>query len=183
MSIYELLLTAWKREKEVQNLLSLENNFYGKCRAYIQHLETQAKNETDDILVLIFNNRWGRVIYLMNDLVTIRLQKQFRDILKGVSSPAPIPDEEKILRMKFENYLSSYRDTVLGIQNYTEEVEIQNDNDKYKLVVFKQNESLQSIGGDLKKYGPFNIDDLAVIPAENMRNFLIRSKVEHVSLE
>ncbi|MFV2014716.1 MAG: hypothetical protein ACC656_04770, partial [Candidatus Heimdallarchaeota archaeon] len=102
MSIYDQVLNAWKRERQNTELLELEPEFYTKCREYIHHLETQAKNDQDQLMTKLFNKRWTRVNYLINDFLTIRMQKQIRDILSGTDFPKKLPIEEEEIRKKLQ---------------------------------------------------------------------------------
>lgn len=183
MTIYELLVASWKREKEGLQLNTMDTNFFEKCRAYINHLETQASSETDISIAKLFNNRWVRVNYLFNDLITLRLQKQFQIIINGDKSPSPIPFEEEHLRNQLINLLLTYRDEVIGIKTKIQNENDQDEGDNYELVHFSQNENLQTVGVDLRKYGPFEKGDLAIIPKENMRYFMKRSKVDHIKID
>ena len=184
MSVYELLNAAWKRERGENNLVPLESTFYEKCRAYVKHLETQSNSETDEILAQIFNKRWKRVNYLLNDLINLRLEKHFQDILLGVNPPSEIPFEEEDYRRNTETLTYSFRNTILGIsQSIEPDTQLEMEEGRYKIAHFIQNENIQSVGSDLKTYGPFSKGDIAIIPPENFRNLLMRSMIDDIKIE
>lgn len=184
MSIYDHVLNAWKRERQNTELLELEPEFYNKCREYIHHLETRAKNEQDQLMAKLFNQRWVRVNYLINDFLTIRMQKQIRDILSGTDFPKKLPIEEVEIRKKLQKQLASFRDRVLGIEKGEEHhMEEEMDDEGYAVVVFTQNDNYETVGSDLNTYGPFEKDDFAIIPNVNKRNYQMRSKVEEIDID
>ena len=184
LAIYEQVLNAWKRERLSSTLLDLDTDFYVKCREYMTHLETQAKNDNDELVSKLFNKRWTRVSYLINDFLTLRMQKQIRDILSGSDFTKKLPIEEIDLNKILQSQLASFRDKVLGIET---NVEIANIDDTveegYSLAVFTQNENQESVGLDLNTYGPFEKGDLAIIPKVNVRNYLLRSKIEEIDID
>ncbi|MHA2172970.1 MAG: DNA replication complex subunit Gins51 [Candidatus Kariarchaeaceae archaeon] len=183
MSVYDLLLASWKRERSENNLIPLDPNFFDKCRAYINHLENQAKNEPDDTLSKLFTKRWNRVNYVMNDLISLRLQKHFNALIHRQTPPDQLPSEENALRKALEKKMVMYRDEVLGIVDQQAEAQELRQDDDYQLVLFTQGDNIQSIGADLNTYGPFNSDDIAYLPYENARNYLKRSQVESLPIE
>lgn len=184
LTIYEQVLNAWKRERLSPNLLELETDFYAKCREYMSHLETQAKNDNDELVSKLFNKRWTRVSYLINDFMTLRMQKQIRNILSGSDVTTKLPIEEIDLNKTLQGQLSSFRDKVLGIESNTELTNIDDTiEDGYSLAIFTQNENIESVGVDLNTYGPFEKGDFAILPKVNVRNYLMRSKIEEVDID
>ena len=184
MSIYDHVLNAWKRERQSDELLELEPEFYSKCREYIHHLETQAKNDQDQLMAKLFSKRWTRVNYLINDFLTIRMQKQIRDILSGTDFPKKLPIEEEEIRKKLQKQLASFRDRVLGIEKHeTYHVDEELDEEGYAAVIFTQNDNYETVGSDLNTYGPFEKGDIAIIPKVNMRNYQMKSKVEEIDID
>jgi DNA replication initiation complex subunit (GINS family) len=183
MSVYDLILASWKRERSDNYLIPLDTNFFDKCRAYINHLENQAKNEPDETLSKLFTKRWNRVNYIMNDLISLRLQKHFNALIHGYTPPDQLPSEEKALRNALETKMAKYRDEVLGIIDQQMDAQELPQSDSYQLVLFTQGDNIQSIGADLNTYGPFKSDDIAYLPYENARNYLKRSQVESLPIE
>ena len=184
LTIYDQVLNAWKRERLSANLLELEPDFYAKCREYMTHLETQAKNDKDELVSKLFNKRWTRVSYLINDFLTLRMQKHIRNILSGSDITKKLPIEENDLSKTLQSQLTSFRNKVLGIET-TEEIsnidEISEEG--YSLAVFTQNENYETVGLDLNTYGPFEKGDFAILPKVNVRNYLIRSKIEEIDID
>ena len=184
MKINDQLLSYWKREKAEQGLTELDPDFYEKCREYVTHLERQSENEQNKVIAKLFNKRWTRINYIVNDLVTLRLNKLVNALINGDDIDIILPLEEEELVKKLQSQLSLHRDKILGIE--TEQPQIASagpSEDGYALVQFTQKELLVFIGADLKEYGPFEVDDIAVIPRLNMRNLQLRSKVEEIEID
>ncbi len=184
LTIYDQVLNAWKRERLSPNLLELETDFYAKCREYMAHLETQANNDNDELVSKLFHKRWTRVSFLINDFITLRMQKQIRNILSGSDVTTKLPIEESDLNKTLQGQLSSFRDKVLGIESNVELTNMDDIiEDGYSLAVFTQNENIESVGVDLNTYGPFEKGDFAILPKVNVRNYLMRSKIEEIDID
>ncbi|MHA2028056.1 MAG: DNA replication complex subunit Gins51 [Candidatus Kariarchaeaceae archaeon] len=184
MSIYDQVLNAWKRERRNTDLLELDPEFYSKCREYVHHLESQVQNDEDQLMSKLFHKRWTRVNYIINDFLTIRMQKQIRDILSGTDFPKELPIEEAEIGKKLQKQLASFRDRVLGIEKHEEyHNDDELDQEGYAVVLFTQNENYETVGSDLNTYGPFEKGDIAIIPNVSMRNYQMRSKVEQIDID
>ncbi|OLS27389.1 MAG: hypothetical protein HeimC2_12290 [Candidatus Heimdallarchaeota archaeon LC_2] len=184
LTIYDIVLNAWKRERLSSSLLELDTDFYAKCREYMVHLETQAKNDKDELVSKLFRKRWTRVNYLINDFLTLRMQKQITGILSGTDFTKKLPIEEMDLSKILHNQLASFRDKVLGIESNNEIKDIDETIEEgYSFAVFTQNENNESVGLDLNTYGPFEKGDFAILPKVNVRNYLIRSKIEEIDID
>lgn len=182
MSHYEILLSVWRRERTDKMLPSLEEDFFEKTRAYLNHLETQSQNEPDPILAELFLKRWQRVSYVLNDIIALRTDKHIRDSRDGIKSPSLVPIEEKRFREKIDVNIIEYRDRVLGIETAEISDNEVDDDFAYRLVLFTKKDHNPSIGSDLKTYGPFNSGDIAFLPNANMKNYLKRSMIELIEL-
>ena len=55
--------------------------------------------------------------------------------------------------------------------------------ENYQMIKFKENEGIQSLGSDLKIYGPFQKGDIAIVPADNAKNFFKRSKADIIEID
>ncbi len=179
LNIHELIFVAWRRERLNEKLESLETDFFSKIRPYLNHLETQIKNETDPIIARIFKKRWERVNYLLNDLVDLRLNKHFRDCLMNISPPSVLPDEEQEFRDKLCSIHNTMRTHIFGGISTTSNIDTQN---TYSLIQFISNDEMISICSDLKEYGPFTSDEFVILPTDNVNTFIKRKKAKIIKL-
>jgi DNA replication initiation complex subunit (GINS family) len=180
MNVYELIYVAWKRERQTKNLQPLENDFYEKIKPYINHLENQKNNETDSVMVRLFDKRSHRVSYILNDLISIRMEKHFNDAMSGVMSPDELPTEEQQFRTQIEQQQKILRNSALGLESKIEMVEDQEEG--YRLMEFTSNENSPFVGSDLITYGPIIKGDFVLLTNDNSRNFMLRSKANEVEI-
>ncbi len=180
MNVYDLIYVAWKRERQTKNLQSLEDDFYRKIKPYMNHLENQKTNETDSIMVRLFDRRSHRVSYILNDLISIRMEKHFSDVMNGVMCPAELPSEEKQYRTHIEQQQKILRNSALGLDDQIEVVEDLEDG--YRLMEFTSNESNPFVGSDLMTYGPIVNGDFLLLASYNSRNFMLKSKANEVEI-
>ena len=180
MNIYDLIYVAWKRERQTKKLQSLEDDFYTKIIPYINHLENQKNDETDSIMVRLFDKRSHRVSYILNDLISIRMEKHFSDVMNGVMSPEELPSEEKQFRTQIEQQQKILRNSALGLEDQIEMVE--DIEDGYCLMEFTSNETNPFIGSDLMTYGPIVKGDFVLLTNDNSRSFMLKSKANEVEI-
>lgn len=180
MNVYDLIYVAWKRERQTKNLQPLEDDFYTKIKPYINHLENQKNDETDSIMARLFDKRSHRVSYILNDLISIRMEKHFSDVMNGVMSPDELPNEEKQFRTQIEQQQKILRNSALGLEDQTETLEDLGDG--YRLMEFTSNETNPFIGSDLMTYGPIIKGDFVLLTNDNSRNFMLKSKANEVEI-
>lgn len=182
LNVFELLIIAWKRERQITKLEPLESDFYDKIKPYISHLENQFNDEEDKLISSIFKKRWSRVNYLINDLITIRMDKHFKESINGVIKPEMLPEEEIKFREEIDAINGNFRNNILEFEkpSLLDEKDI-NGND-YQFFIFNSNDNTISIGTDFNEYGPFNKGDIVLLPKENKRNYMIRSLGNDIEL-
>jgi DNA replication initiation complex subunit (GINS family) len=198
----------WRRERKSSDLIPLEENFFEKIQMYLKHLETLSTDDADDLVRKLFFKRYQRVSYVVNDLIAIRLEKHFRGALNGEQIPENIPLEERETRSKLSKLLKDHNNKVLGIKYKDKNVSDHHSNisgepiqsfDKddldvnddlanlgengYQYVYFIENEPEESLGADLKTYGPFFKGSYALLPVENVKELLKRNKIEIIERE
>ncbi len=181
LNIFELIYVAWKRERQSHKLESLEIDFFSKIRPYVTHLESQYKNEKDNLVAKLFKRRWERVNYLLNDLITIRMNKHFKESINDFDIPEELPEEEIAFRKKLDSIQRSFRDEVLNINDVSIEL-VDDDGNDYEFIIFNTNEDTIAIGTDFCEYGPFRKNDIVLMPRDNLRNYVIKSKGNEISI-
>ena len=200
--IREKGLRLWKRERNEQNLTSIELDFFQKMRIYLNHLEKTADEDSDIVVRKIFRKLFTRTSYVVNDLITLRLQK----ILKLVIANAFVTEKLNEEELKTYNFLkgridghrerilkgtkSSQPENISISENFPNHTKLPKVDKKlifeetpeisYCLVLFVENEDEQTLGSDLKTYGPFQKDMYAIIPVDNALEYQRRKKVEIV---
>lgn len=181
--LFEKILNIWRRERVEDELVPLEPDFFEKVQTYLKHLEMMASEDEDEIARKIFNKRFQRLNFIINDLTKLRMEKHFFEILSGKPRPKKLTSEEELFREKLNHLIRVHQDSVLGITELREEPFDADDEEKYEFCLFLEDEPNEVVGADLLTYGPFKKGDVVLMPIENIRNFVRRSKVKQLNIK
>ncbi|RMG39518.1 MAG: hypothetical protein D6732_04130 [Methanobacteriota archaeon] len=181
--LFEKILNVWRRERVEEDLVPLEPNFFEKVQTYLKHLEMMATSDEDELARKIFNRRFQRLNFIINDLTKLRMEKHFYEIIAGKPRPKKLTSEEEMFRDKLNHLIRVHQDSILGITALKEEPFEGEDEEKYEFCIFLEDEPNEIVGADLFTYGPFKKGDVVLMPIENIRNFVRRSKVKQLNLK
>ena len=115
MTFYNEIYDIWIKEKDNVKLSNLNRiDFFEQANKYLNHLDQQRKEEKDEILKEVFQKRYERSEYLVNDLINLRIEKFIRGILldEGVKIENLGFDEEDLYGVLSEN-LNDYKNKIL----------------------------------------------------------------------
>lgn len=168
--MYDLLYDSWLKEKENIELQSLPKDFYAKLTEYITAIQKETRMlDKNSPKSKLLSQEFSRVTRLMQELIELRFRKIVE--LSGSSeiqkSDLLANERETLrkLRATFENFqlflkklLQGKKQNVIS-NNITTESSLLRFLKKFPAVV----------GSDLKIYGPFSVEDIAVLPIENAK--------------
>ena len=115
MTFYNEIYDIWIKEKDNMRLSNLNRiDFFEQANKYLNHLDQQRKEEKDEILKEVFQKRYERSEYLVNDLINLRIEKFIRGILldEEVKVENLGFDEEDLYGVLSEN-LNNYKNKIL----------------------------------------------------------------------
>lgn len=115
MTFYNEIYDIWIKEKDNVKLINLNRiDFFEQANKYLNHLDQQRKEEKDEILKEVFQKRYERSEYLVNDLINLRIEKFIRGILLDESVKVENLgfDEEDLYGVLSEN-LNDYKNKIL----------------------------------------------------------------------
>jgi DNA replication initiation complex subunit (GINS family) len=180
---YNRLLDAWRREKHDHTLQPLPESFATEMSGYASKLREQTRMvDRGSMRGKIAVKEKENAENMLQDLFQIRLRKIFASEIDNVPIPATnLTPDEKRLQADFRHLLSRHSDRIKGLLTgrspLTEEPIQQRRG--FKIVRFV--EALPAIIGiDMKTYGPFNPEDVALIPTENAENLIRRGIAKEV---
>lgn len=168
--MYDLLYDSWLKEKEYIELQSLPKDFYTKLTEYIAKIQKQKRMlDRNSPKSRLISQEFSRVKRLMRELIELRFKKIVviagaDEILKGDL----LMDEEEALRKlraTFERF-QFFVDKVL--QGKKLKINFHNDPTRSSLLRFLK-EVPAVVGSDFNVYGPFSVEDVAAVPAENAK--------------
>jgi DNA replication factor GINS len=168
---YRELYEAWKREKEANELQSLDKKFYSDLSQYI-------KNQREDLEMLdekalrgrLMTGEFNNLKKLLTSLVECRYKKIFKAVLDGKQIPLELlTSEEEVV---YSSILSTrdeveriLKDTLRGRIPQVKEIRVI---EKPKRILIRFLQAIPAIvGQDMRTYGPFKAEDIATLPAEN----------------
>tara|TARA_B100000287_G_scaffold380870_1_gene384840 strand:+ start:2203 stop:2637 length:435 start_codon:yes stop_codon:yes gene_type:complete len=115
MTFYNEIYDIWIKEKDNVKLINLNRiDFFEQANLYLNHLDQQRKDEKDEILKEVFQKRYERSEYLVNDLINLRIEKFIRGILlnEGVNMENLGFDEEDLYGV-LSTHLNNFKMNIL----------------------------------------------------------------------
>ncbi len=77
----------WKEERRTNEIVEIPPDFYNRAADYLSHLETMSKTEKDPLISQLFKTRKQRVLFMLRDLLQIRIRKLISVILSSQEIP------------------------------------------------------------------------------------------------
>ncbi|MEM0057261.1 MAG: hypothetical protein QXG58_00915 [Candidatus Bathyarchaeia archaeon] len=164
--MYNDLLEIWKNELKNNQLSELPENFAQKIAEYLKGIAEENKmldKRTLKANLLKIEER--NVKRILGDLMKLRCSKLIKNAKKGLKVQGLLPTEEDVY-LKLSSSLEAY-------QAFAKEL-LQGRSGKVKsarkFVVLRILRDIpEIIGSDMKVYGPFKVEDIAVLPQDNAK--------------
>ncbi|MBU5688632.1 MAG: hypothetical protein KQA41_00175 [Candidatus Aenigmarchaeota archaeon] len=169
---FEYIREAQRAEQKSQQLTNLPQDFFEKVKEYIQQKREHAKRNEDALLELknierivedIFNRRETKIVSLA--VLSVRT---------GLIPANMLPHEEEL----FEQITKALRKSRFFLDSLLEKP-LRKQTDYTKVEFLEDIEEF--IGIDLKKFGPYNKGDKALIPKDNAELFIKAGKAKKVN--
>lgn len=169
--MYNELYQIWKREKENKNEIQrLPKEFYGKLASYIKKMKEEYRMlDKKTLKARLMDKEFKNVKAISNELFFLRFKKLQEGVFSQNSiSMGNLTQEEKTLFGDVLSLLNGYhvfhKDILHGKLSSVKKSE------KQDSVVLRFIEDIPGlIGVDMKTYGPFGPEDIAILPLENAR--------------
>ncbi|MFH8080285.1 MAG: hypothetical protein QXO84_00160 [Candidatus Aenigmatarchaeota archaeon] len=168
---FEYIREVQRSEQRSQQLSKLPDDFFEKVKEYISRKRELAKKNDDALLEIknieriiedIYNRRENKIVSLA--ILSVRT---------GLIPANMLPHEEEL----FEQLTKSLRKSRVFLDNLLEKP-LRKQTDYIKLEFLEEIEEF--VGIDLKKFGPYNKGDKALIPKENAELFIKAGKAKRV---
>ena len=167
-SIYELLTTLWRKERESEELAKLPEDFGRRVQEYIGSVKHYLKvSDKQSLSYELKRAELEAVTSLLNELFRLRLRKILNLILQE-NLPENLFDFESRICLNLLESVKEYRRRVRELMvsvAYRDWREI-----KSTLIpVYFLKEHDKIVGSDHRTYGPFKPGDIAALPPENAK--------------
>jgi len=167
--MYDELYEAWKKEKKNAEIQALPGDFYVRLVEYVKKIREEGRmldEKTTKARLIHFEFR--NVMKMVKELIRLRYKKTLRKTMTERILPkeALTKEEERLhggILPLAESYQAFLKDMVRGRL-----LGMEKEKPKHILLRFLK-EVPAIIGSDMKPYGPFKVEDVATLPAENGR--------------
>lgn len=176
-AVYESLFEYWKQERASNKLLSLRETFMQRLRTYIEQLITERRSEDiSEIHGLLLEAEISNLRFILKSLLQHRVKK----ILAMVLASETI--DHSLLTRQEQRFVEQITRSLRSVMMLEDDLFAPMESDSSSsLTLIRFLEDYPQIAGvDLKTYGPFRADDLAVLPLENARGIIRRNGAEPV---
>jgi DNA replication factor GINS len=163
-SVLDLLKRSVDAESASDSVLPLEPDFYGRVAAYAQNLHRQAGAGTSEVTVMLVKKQSELLEVMVRGLVSLRLQKAFHG--RGDSNLTAEERDARHSRDEFEMGVRGLVEAVSGGRPSFLELARRREDGRMAVVRILKPVS-EIVGLDLRKYGPYNVNDIASLPEAN----------------
>ncbi len=167
-SIYELLTTLWRKERESEGLAKLPEDFGRRVQEYIGSVKHYLKvSDRQSLSYELKRAELEAVTSLLNELFGLRLRKILNLVLQE-GSPENLFDFESRIYLNLLESVKEYRRRVRELTvsvAYRDWREIRS----ILVPVYFLKEHGKIVTPDRRAYGPFKPGDITVLPPENAK--------------
>jgi len=181
--MYNDLYEIWKRELESSELEKLPPDFYSRVTDYLRKLREESRMlDKKTVKAKLLKSEMRNVKHMLRELIRTRYKKLIRKMAKGekVSSNVLTVEEQKIytgaspLAEAYQSFVENLlRGNLLKMGVGRE----------HKRAVLRFLRDVPAIiGTDIKTYGPFKVEDVASLPAENAKVLIKQGLAEKIEV-
>ncbi len=180
--MYSSLYKIWFEESHSKEIQRLNDQILEKIGEYVKEI-SKLKHKTDDKIVkTIIDEELKNINFLLDDLFRLRIEKIFGTIKidEKIDTNSLTSDEQRfyetaneLYQKCSEKYLSAARGSALK----------ESDNFFNQYVSIRILKNMNAIvGADLKTYGPFKAEDVAILPRKNAESLIQHEYAEKISI-
>jgi DNA replication initiation complex subunit (GINS family) len=180
--MYDELYAAWRLEVENNELSSLPADFYARLANYMQNLkeETQPQSEKTVRSTLLHHEK-ANAHRMTQELIATRYRKLLKLIVASKKVPTEyLTTEEQSLYTnllpptdvygKFaKNLLDGHLTPITAVEQAAVLAPVEPTVEPSRVLVRFLKPVPSIMGSDMKSYGPFLVEDVASVPAENAK--------------
>ncbi len=183
--MYDELYAAWRLEIESPQLGSLPSDFYTRVADYLRRIKEENRMlDKKTIKSELLEHEQANAQQMTHDLIWTRYRKIVKMTVEGnkVSTDFLTAEEAKLLSgiaPSADSY-TKFAQSILQGQMAKVEAEPTVEHKRVALRFIKPVPSI--IGADMQTYGPFAVEDVASVPAENAKILIKQRLAEAVSV-
>ncbi len=178
---YNRLFEAWRRERWSRELQRLPDGFLEEMREYAQRLREQGRMvDRSSLIGRIAERERENAERMWRELLELRVRKIIEAVLEGRAIPIEnLTPEEKGLHAGIGRLIAEHLEKMRSTPTRGVSIPRGKPPKGMKVVRFLQS-TPAIIGVDMKTYGPFKAEDVALLPEENAENLIRRGIAKEV---
>lgn len=190
--MFDRIQNKWKEEREKSQLTPMNEAFYGAMRDFLKEKTVKAKEELNQTIKKVLEEKLSRMQYVIDDLLDIRTTKILQAVLNREEITIMLAREEQNFYERMKRLYEVYRKDIFSPKDiaYTdvdsivrregaEEIE---EELEYVAIRFLKSTKEKIQGLDGNAYGPFEKEDISLLPKENARGLVKREIAENIEL-
>jgi len=179
--LYVELYNAWQSEEELQ---PLPENFYSDVATYLKSLMEEVRGlDEQSLKAQLKRQELDRANYLVKSLILRRFRKMISLLFlegKGVNK-ANLSGVEKVIYNEMEMVGKKMDEAIECVVSGSRLEVTSREHPERVLLRFLQ-EVPALVGVDMKTYGPFKVEDVALIPVKNVESLIRGGFVKRVDI-
>jgi len=181
--MYNELYEVWRQELENVELVKLPDDFYSRITDYLKRVREESRMlDKRTVKANLLKKEWQNVKRMLRELIRARYKKLIKKVAKGEKIPADaLTMEEKKIFTDVSSFAEAYQNFAKNlIRGQFLKINVEKE---HKIVVLRFRKDVPAIiGSDMKTYGPFKVEDIASLPAENAKILVKQGLAEKVEV-
>ncbi len=168
-SVLESLKRQLEAEEQAEKLVQIPPDTYSKLALHMQNLRRISNSNGEDLQSRLIRKQTKIVQGMVSQLLALRLGKA----KKAETATDLLPEEKYVygLHTEFRTREDKFINAIMS--GYPSFFSLAQKDEKSKKVTVRFIKNVGEIMGfDLKRYGPFKVHDLAIVPAANAEVFV-----------
>ena len=170
VTIYDETVKAWNQERTSNELQSLKPGFFKEVGGYVRRLKEAHRNlDQKSLKAIIIHDELARLQGLVSQLLDLRLEKMW----SAARSKTQI-QPETVERQAYEAFseIANHYDRLKEDLAQGREPQTFQTSKKERLTIRFLKDVPSIVGVDLRTYGPFLREDVAIVPYENAETLI-----------
>ncbi len=190
--MFDRIQNKWKEEREKIQLTPMNEAFYGAMRDFLKSRSLRAKEEINPIIKKVLEEKLSRMRYVIDDLLAIRTTKILQIVFNKEEITFNLAREEQNFYERMKKLYDVYRKDVFSPKDiaYTdidsivskESIDEEEEDIEYVAIKFLKRTKDKIQGLDGKVYGPFEKEDICLLPKENAVGLVRREFAENIEM-
>lgn len=184
--MYDELYTAWRMEIEKAELGSLPADFYARVAEYLRKIKEENRMlDKKTVKANLLEHEMANVKVMIQELIQTRYKKLFKKAVEGQKILLEsLSAEEAKLCSEIVPSADAFNEFAKSLlQGQAAKVEVEPTTAVHTRVTLRFIKEVPSIiGADMKTYGPFMVEDVASVPAENAKILIKQHLAERVEV-